>query len=135
VGQAGNKLVGTWQVTVSRSAPLPPLRSLQVFARGGSAIETSNESPATRSPLYSSWERIEGRLYAATGLHFLFNAQSGEFVGTRKINRSIELARDGQSFSLIGRATTFDPDGNVLATLMVRATGERMQVERIPDLP
>ena len=69
----------------------------------------------------SSWERIEGRLYAATGMHFLFNAQTGEFLGTRKINRTIELAQDGQSFSLIGRATTFDPGGNVLATLMVRA--------------
>ncbi len=69
----GNQLVGTWQVTVNRPAPLPPLTSLQVFTSDGSFIELANERPATRSAQYGSWERIAGRLYAASGVHFLFN--------------------------------------------------------------
>lgn len=132
---AGNRLAGTWLATVNRPAPLPPLRSLQIFTDDGSAIETSNEPPATRSQLYGSWERIQGRLYAATGVHFLFNPQTGEFLGTRKINRTIELAPDGQSFSAIARVTTLDPNGNVLGSGIATSSGTRMQVERIADRP
>ena len=132
---AGNQLAGTWQATVNRPAPLPPLRSLQIFSDDGSVIETSNEPPATRSQLYGSWERIQERLYAATGVHFLFNPQTGELVGTRKINRTIELAQDGQSFSVIARVTTYDPSGNVVGSGIATSTGERLQVEPIPDRP
>jgi hypothetical protein len=128
---AGNQLAGTWQATVNRPAPLPPLQSLQIFTSDGSAIEMSNEWPATRSALYSSWERIEGRTYASTGVHFLFNSQTGALIGSRKINRTIELAEDGQSFSAVARVTTFDPNGNVLGVGTATSSGERMQVERI----
>ena len=31
-------LVGTWTQTVNRPAPLPPLQSIQVFNRGGTAV-------------------------------------------------------------------------------------------------
>jgi hypothetical protein len=31
--------------------------------------------------------------------------------------------------------TTFDPDGNVVATFVARGTADRMQLEPIPDLP
>jgi hypothetical protein len=130
-----NGIVGAWKQTVNRPAPLPPLRSLQVINRGGTAVEMSNEPPGSRSPMFSTWKRIGGRLYAATGEHFLFNPQTGEFQGTRKINRTIELARDGQSFQAVARVTTFDPQGNVVGTLVARASAERIQLEPIPDRP
>ncbi len=128
---AGNEIAGTWQATVNRPAPLPPLRSLQIFTGDGSAIEMSNEWPATRSALYSSWERIHGRLYAATGVHFLFNPQTGALIGSRKIDRTIELSEDGQSFAAVARVTTFDAGGAVFGVGTATSTGERMQVERI----
>lgn len=132
---AGNQLAGTWRATVIRPAPLPPLQSLRIFTSEGSATEMSNEWPATRSALYSSWELIQGRLYAATGVHFLFNPQTGALIGSRKLNRTIELAEDGQSFSAVARVTTFDPRGNVLGVGTAISSGERMQIERIPDVP
>jgi hypothetical protein len=132
---SANQLAGTWQVIVNRPAPLPPLRSLQIFTSDGSAIETSNEAPSSRSPLYSSWERNSGRLYSATGVHFLYNPATGEFVGTRKINRTIELSEDGQSFAAIARVTTLDPNGNVLGSGTATASGERLLVEQIPAQP
>jgi hypothetical protein len=135
-GHASPKgLVGAWTQTVNRPAPLPPLRSMQVFNRGGTGVETSNEPPGTRTPMFSTWKRLGGRLYAATGEHFIFNEQTGEFLGTRKINRTMELARDGQSFEAVARATTFDPLGNVVGTIVARASAERIQLEPIPDRP
>jgi hypothetical protein len=66
---------------------------------------------------------------------FRFDPQTGAYLGTRKVNRTHELAQDGQSFSHVARVTTFDPNGKVLDTFTARATAVRMQVERIPDLP
>src|SRR5262249_23570154 len=101
-----NRLAGTWVSTVVRPAPLPPLRSLQFFKGDGTAIEPSNEPSASRSPLFSTWKRIGERLYSASGTHFIFNPQTGEFLGTRKINRTIELASDGQTLKAVARFTT-----------------------------
>ena len=106
-----------------------------VFNRGGTAVETSSEPPGTRSAMLSTWKHLGGRLYAATGEHFLFNPQTGALQGTRKINRTIEVAPDGQSYATVARVTTFDPQGNVVATFVARASAQRMQLEPIPDLP
>ena len=85
--------------------------------------------------MYGSWERIDERLYAATGVHFLFNPETGAYVGTRRINRTVEVSHDGQTFKLVAKVTTFDTSGNVLGTFTVSGTGQRLQVERIPEQP
>ena len=133
-GGAGNRLAGTWQSTVIPPAPRLPIHSLQVYTGTGSWVETSNEAPTTRSAMLGSWERIDGRHYAATGVHFLFDPQTGAFLGTRKINRTFELAQDGQSFSGIAHVTTYDPIGNVVGSFVAAASAERLQVE-IEDAP
>jgi hypothetical protein len=130
-----NAFVGTWAQTVNRPAPLPPLRSLMIINRGGTGVEMSNEPPGSRSPLFFTWRHIGGRLYAGTGVHFLFNPQTGEFQGTRKINRTTELARDGQSSLTVARVTNYDTQGNVVGTLVARTSAERIELEPIPDRP
>jgi hypothetical protein len=134
-GDSGNDVAGTWKFTINRPAPLPPLTSLQIYMSDGSWIETSNEPPATRSSQYGSWERIEGRLYASTGVIIRFDPQTGAQVGSMKINRTMRLSQDGQSMAVVARATTYDLQGNVIASFPVVASGERLQVERIPDEP
>jgi len=131
---SGNKLAGTWVVTVVRPAPLPALKSLQVFSKTGSVIEMANESPQTRTASYGSWERIDGNLYAASALFFRYDA-AGNFVGSQKIDRTIELAEDGNTFKHVARVTVLDASGNPVASFGARAAGERMAVDRIADLP
>ena len=130
-----NTLAGTWESTINLPAPAPPVQSLQVYNRNGSWVEVSNQDPRSRSAMYGSWERIHERLYAATGVHFLFNPETGAYIGTRRINRTVELSHDGQTFKLVAKVTTFDTNGNVLGTFTVRGTGQRLQVERIPEQP
>ena len=132
---AGNQLAGTWVVTVNRPAPAPPLTSLQVFTSDGSVIENANEASASRTESYGSWERIGNRLYAASAVMFRFDPQTGAHVATMKINRNIRVSADGQSLVQAARATTYDLAGNVIASFPVVATGERMQIEHIPDQP
>lgn len=134
-GSSANDLAGTWVATVNRPAPLPPLTSLQTFTNSGGVIEMANESPATRTAAYGAWQRVEGRLYAASALFFRFDPQTGAHVRTQKIDRTIRLSEDGQTFTQVARATIYDLNGNVVATARVVGTGERMPIERIPDEP
>jgi hypothetical protein len=131
----GNALVGTWQATIVLPAPAPPVHSVQAYTPGGSWVETSNQDPRSRSAMIGSWERIHGHLYAATGVHYLFNSQSGALVGSNKIDRTLEVAEDGQSFSVVARVTTFDASGHAVGAFTVHGTAERLPVDRIPDQP
>jgi hypothetical protein len=133
---SGNQLAGTWIVKVNLPAPQPALTSLQVVTDDGSFIELANDSSgAARTPQLGSWERISGRLYAASGTFFRFNPQTGAHVGSMKILRTIRLSDDGQSLAIVGRASVLDLSGNVVTSFPVTATGERMPVERIPGQP
>lgn len=132
---SGNQLAGTWVVTVSRPAPLPPVASLQAYTGSGSVIESGNDGSASRSPSYGVWERIGGRLYAASVTFFRFDPQTGAYLGPMKIQRTIELSQDGQSWDAAGRATAYDLSGNVVLSVPVTASAERMQLERLPDQP
>jgi hypothetical protein len=85
--------------------------------------------------MYGSWERVHGRVYASTGVHFLFDPQTGAYVGKRKIDSTREVSEDGQSYSAVSRVTTFDANGNVVGTFTARATSQRLPVDRIPDQP
>jgi hypothetical protein len=95
-------------------------------------VESANDS-ASRSPQYGSWRRVGGREYAATGVFFRFDPQAGAFIGKQKINRTIDLSEDGQSFTFEGRATIYDANGNVVvANVPVSGSGQRLQVEEQP---
>ena len=95
-----------------------------------------NEWPASRIAAYGTWERLSGRLFAGTAVVFRFSPQSGAYLGAMKINRTIQVAEDGQTFMQVARVSLFDPEGNVItANLRMTATGARTQVEAIADLP
>jgi hypothetical protein len=137
----GNRLAGTWIVTVERAAPLRPLIVFQHWNADGTYLSysgngTLGDSPAGRSNEFGSWERIEGRLYASSGSWLRYDTQTGAHIGSTRIDRTIRLSDDGDSFAVVARARVLDLDGNVIATPpLVRANGERLQIERIPDEP
>jgi hypothetical protein len=133
---SGNQLAGTWIATVNRPAPLPPLTSLQVYTKNGSFVEFGSDgSGAVRSPQFGTWERIGRRLYAGSGTFFRYHPQTGAHVGSMKINRTLRLSEDGQSFTTVARVLTLDLSGNVVSSFVALSGGVRMQVERIAEEP
>jgi hypothetical protein len=137
---SGNQLAGTWVVTIPRPAPLRPLIVFQHWNADGTYLSysgngTLGDSPAGRSNEFGSWERIEGRLYASSGSWLRYDTQTGAHIGSTRIDRTIRLSDDGDSFAVVGRVQVLDLDGNVIATALVRTSGVRMQIERIPDEP
>jgi hypothetical protein len=134
--QAGkpNQLVGSWIVDVDRAEPLSDLRSLQTVVGSGSIVEMANGGVALRTQSHGSWERISGRRYASTLVFFRFNPQTGAYAGTQKINGTVTLSADGNSFTGIAVSTLYNPDGSVfMDNLRAPISGVRIQVERLPQ--
>lgn len=129
-----DSLAGTWMVTIPRPAPAPTLKSLQVYTDSGGFIEMANESPAGRTAQYGSWERVRGQLYASSGIIYQFDDQ-GNFTSTAKINRTIELGRDRNTFKFVARIAVYDTNDKQVASFVARGTGSRVPVERISDAP
>lgn len=137
----GNSVEGSWMITVTRVNPPPGVpatfKSLMTFAAGGGLVETSSTAGSTRrSPAHGAWERISGRLYATTMVFFRSDPVTGAFVGTQKVNRTMRLSQDGQTFEAVSLAAQYDVNGVLtLGGLRATETGERIDVERIADQP
>jgi hypothetical protein len=56
-------------------------------------------------------------------------------VGTMKINRTIELGPDGNTFQHIARVGVYDASDHLVSSVVARASGVRMSIERVPDVP
>jgi hypothetical protein len=133
---AANQLLGTWDVTVNRQAPLTPLRSLQTYMSGGGVVEIANGGTALRSPSHGAWEHTAERLYSSTILFFRYEPQTGAYLGTQQVNSTLRLSQDGETFRAVALSVLRDPGGNVvLSGLRATVAGTRIHVERIPDQP
>jgi hypothetical protein len=132
---AGYALVGTWDVTLSLPGQ-PPGRVLATFSGDGSTVESAAAPPALRGASHGAWERIGPYLFAVTRVFFRFNPQTGAFLGTQKVNATVRVASDGETFSAVSISEQRDPAGNVvLAGMRGTAAGTRIHVEQIPDRP
>jgi hypothetical protein len=131
----GNQLAGAWLVAIDRPAPLSDLLSLQTLTRDGNYVEDSNGGATVRSTSHGAWTHLQGRLYASTMIFFRFDPATGAYIGTQKVNRTLRLSQDGDSFTGIGVSELRDPAGNLVATLRAPEVGTRIEVEAIADQP
>ena len=133
----GGKLVGTWMTSVDRPG-LPPLTSMQSYSKGNTVVEIANGGATVRSPSHGAWKHLGGRTYGATAVFFRYDPVSGAYLGTLKLRHEIEVASDGQSFTGVAIGELRDAAGNLLPGSNTRkdaVTGERINVEPLPDLP
>ena len=132
---SAHALVGSWDVTLMLPG-LPPGRVLATFDGDGGTVESANAAPALRGASHGVWERVERRLFAVTRVFFRFNPQTGAYLGTQKVNATVQVASDGETFTAVSVSELRDPAGNVvLAGLRGTAAETRIHVEQIPDQP
>lgn len=135
-----SQLVGTWDVTVTIPNPppgLPPVqKSLATFNEDGTTVESANAPTAARGASHGAWERIGPNLFAMTRVFFRFNPQTGAYLGTQKINATVRVSPDGETFAAVSFSELRDAEGNlVLAGLRATAAAARMHPQRIADQP
>ena len=129
----GEQLVGSWELTVNRGPQFPPVKGLSTYTRGHSIVGTGNL--LTRGPSHGTWEHVRGQLYADTHIFFRFDP-TGTYLGTQRINETVRLAPDGESYTAVAISNLFDTNGNlVVGGLRATITATRIHVERIPDQP
>ena len=127
--QGANALVGSWELNVDRS-PLPPIKSMFTYISDGTLVETG--SLATRGPSHGAWEQLKNRQYAVTHIFFRFDP-TGTYLGTQKINETLDLAKDGESYTSVAISYLYDTSGNlVVGGLRATITATRIHVERNP---
>jgi hypothetical protein len=133
-GLGRHGIVGTWQATVNRGPALPPVKSLHVFTKDGTMIESGNDT-LYRSPAYGVWKYVGNRTYATTMVVHRFSP-TGAYLGTHKINANRQLSPEGDSYNGAAVGELRDPDGNLIASLpLASVVATRMQLERISNQP
>ena len=133
-------LVGSWDVTVTLLDPPPTIpatgRALATFNADGTSTETSNSPLAARDTAHGSWRRIGPNLFAVTRVWFRFNPQTGAYLGTQKLNATVRVEANGQTFAAASQSELRDVDGNlVVGGVRATAAGRRINPEPIPDRP
>jgi len=129
-------LVGTWDVTLTLPGPTGPTTAkvLATFDGHSGTVESAAAPGTLRGASHGVWERIGHRLFAVTRVFFRFDG--GAYVGTTKVNATVRVAPDGETFAAVSLSELRDPAGNVIRSgLPGTAVGSRMHVERIPNQP
>lgn len=129
-------LVGTWDVTLTLPGPTGPTtgRVLATFEDSGTTVESAALPGTLRGASHGVWERIDRRLFAVTRVFFRF--ENGVFAGTTKVNATVRVSADAESFAAVSVSELRGPAGNVITSgLRGTAVGTRMHVERIADVP
>jgi len=133
-----NQLVGAWFVSVNRGPALPALKSVHTYNKGGTGMETANGGARARSAAAIAWERTSGRTYGTTAVFFRYDPATDAYLGTVKLRHTLELSRDGNSFTGFSVPEFRDPAGNLQPGSNARrdvVTGTRIEVESPPEIP
>jgi hypothetical protein len=115
--QQSARLQGVWdsQVTLTdcNGFTLAVFRAFEMFHQGGTLTSTDNTPPTLHGPGFGTWQHVGVGKYTAPFQFFNFNAD-GTFAGTQKIDREIQLAADGNSYTSTVTFASYDPDGNLI---------------------
>lgn len=139
VSPTGKKptIVGSWLLTVhvpDNGPPFDSFKALWSFTGDGILI-TSAQGDVTPVPFpttstaYGAWVQTEGRQYAATFVAILYDVQTGDNLGSLKLNQGITLSDSGVEWNGPFQAKVSDPDGNVVATVTGTINAKRITVE------
>ncbi len=136
-GPTKKALVGSWLETVTfpPESGRPPIKSLGTFHDDGTmgcsdqgAVTT--EPPSVFSSCHGVWAHLEQRTFAYTSRE-LISDLSGNLVGYLKVRGVYTVSESGDEFTGTSFAEIVDTDGNLLFSVSVTNTGERIKL----DLP
>jgi hypothetical protein len=121
---------GVWEsdVTIkdcSTTAVLRTFKGVGLFHRGG-ALTADNSLPrATQGVALGNWRRGAGQAYTANARFLRFNPD-GSLAGSQKLQRTVTLAADGNSFSGAVAGQVIDTAGVVLQAICGSETATRI---------
>lgn len=125
-------IVGTWDVTLTLPGPTTG-RVLATFEGDGTTVESAAVPGTLRGASHGVWERLDRRLFSVTRVFFRF--ENGAFVGTTKVNATVRVSADDESFTAVSVSELRGPGGNlIVGGIRGTAVGTRMHVERMHEV-
>lgn len=114
--EAADPIEGLWssQVTVTNCQTGATMRSfaaLNLFARGGTVIDTDSQPPTGHGPGFGVWTNSGGSQYTSSFQFYRFNTD-GSLAGSQQIARTITLTSGGQTFTSKLNVSILDVNGN-----------------------
>jgi hypothetical protein len=133
--EEGKKLEGSWTITIENT----PFRILRTITPGG-VIDayafppiTPTSGPLITSSGHGDWKKIGPRTYAVTVIYFQLNPplnatfQILDTVG--KLNETIELSADGQTYTSVFETEISLPNGTPIIHNAGTTAAQRIVVE------
>ena len=128
-------LVGSWLETVTfpPETGRPPLKSLGSFHDDGTMVcsdqgAVTTDPPSVFTSCHGVWTHLKHRTFAYTSVE-LISDLSGNLVGYLKVRGTYTVSPSGNEYKGSSFAEILDTDGNVLFSVNVTNTGQRIQVE------
>jgi hypothetical protein len=128
-------LVGTWLETVTFPSEFgrPPLKSLVTFHGDGTMVASDSGGVTIDPPLvatsgHGAWRHLRHRTFAYISRE-LFSDLSGNLTGHLKVRGIYTVSDSGNEYTGTSFAEVLDPDGNLLFSVEVTNTAERIVVE------
>ena len=129
-------LIGSWLETVTfpPESGRPPLKSLGSFHSDGTmecsdqGAVTTTEPPSVFTSCHGVWAHLSERTFAYTSRE-LISDLSGNLVGYLKVRGVYTVSESGDEYTGTSLAEIVDTDGNLLFSVSVTNTGERIKLE------
>jgi hypothetical protein len=116
--QDTNSLEGVWDVSVTvtncQGVTVRTVRSLQLFHRDGSFIETTNL--ASRGISEGVWKPAGDRTYDASYWFFRYPPPEGPFASFATVKDTITLDADDNHFTASGTVEDFEANGTTMTS-------------------
>lgn len=118
--EVADPIEGLWssQVTVTNCQTGAVMRSfaaLNLFARGGTVIDTDSQPPTGHGPGFGVWTNTGAAQYTSSFQFYRFNTD-GSLAGSQQIARTITLAVSGQSFTSKFNVSILDTNGKSIGS-------------------
>jgi hypothetical protein len=139
-----DRIEGAWNVVITaldtcgpNGAPLIHVPVMKLFSQGGTLTEVAGTTslgptPDVRvNPGLGTWQHVRGGRYTVLFRFFRVDEKNLP-AGSHRLTESIELDRDGDSFTGTGIAQQFNNLGNFVFEQCFLLTGTRLE-KRLPD--
>ena len=125
-----SSIEGVWRTTVTprvcaTGAPITtPFPGILLFEKGGTMTGTSTAVTS----VYGLWSRATGaREYSFSSLALRYDQAAGTLLGTRRIDQTVTLGANGDTFTTSGTFQDHDLAGNPTASGCSTSVGTRFQ--------
>jgi hypothetical protein len=125
-------LAGTWrlQLTVRDCQTGEAQRTfpaMAAFAKGGTlTVTTAGQPPSANTAGLGMWRQTDHHSYSAVSEAFVFSP-AGAWIQTQKLTRTIEIVRDGDTFTDTVTVEILDTSGKVIVKGCGTTVGSRFQ--------